>query len=162
MLDLQKLSRHKYLLIFVTVLIAGGALLPSRFAFTTTVSLKHRFFFLKNVSGDVPVRKNSYVMFPMHTQFILEGREFVAIKQVSCQPGDTLELKGRDYYCNGEFIASAKPLSMKGEPLSAFRFSGPVPSGMLFVTGHHKDSYDSRYFGFVRKEDVKAIVYPII
>ncbi len=162
MLDLQRLSRHKYLVIFVAVLIAGGALLPSRFAFTTTVSLKYRLFFLKHVSGDAPVRKSNYVMFPMHTHLILEGKEFVAIKQVACQPGDTLEVKGRDYYCNGEFIASAKPLSMRGEPLAAFQFSGAVPADMFFVTGHHKDSYDSRYFGFLRKEDVKAIAYPII
>ncbi len=162
MSDLRKLLRHKHVLIFIAVLVAGGSLIPSRFAFTTTVSLKHRLFFIKNVSCDAQVRKNSYVMFPLHTQLILEGKEFVAIKQVTCQPGDMLEAKGKGYYCNGELIATAKPVSLKGEPLAAFDFNGRVPSGMLFVTGHHKDSYDSRYFGFVRREDVKAIAYPLI
>ncbi|MCR4286833.1 MAG: S26 family signal peptidase, partial [Deltaproteobacteria bacterium] len=32
---------------------------------------------------------------------------------------------------------------------------------LLFVTGEHKDSYDSRYFGFIRRDQVMAKAYPV-
>jgi signal peptidase I/conjugal transfer pilin signal peptidase TrbI len=31
----------------------------------------------------------------------------------------------------------------------------------MFVMGEHKDSYDSRYFGFVDKSRILARAYPI-
>jgi signal peptidase I len=159
---MRRLYHHRYVFIFTAVLIVGGSLIPTRFAFTTTVSLNHRIFFLKHISDIREIAKHDYVMFPMHTKLILEGKEFTAIKQVTCDAGDKLEVKGKDYFCNGKSLGSAKSKSLRGEPLTQFVFNGAVPSGMLFVTGHHKDSYDSRYFGFVRREDVKAIAHPII
>jgi len=45
--------------------------------------------------------------------------------------------------------------------VEAFSFSGKVPDGALFVVGDSPDSYDSRYFGFLRKEDVIKIAHPV-
>ena len=67
----------------------------------------------------------------------------------------------KKFFCNGEYLVRAKDFSLKGEPLQHFTFNGPVPKGFMFVMGQHKDSFDSRYFGFVEKSRILAKAYPI-
>lgn len=83
------------------------------------------------------------------------------IKRVSCVPGERLETRGRDYYCNGMFLGRAKEVGRKGQKLDNFAFNGTVPEDRMFVTGDHPDSYDSRYWGFLSKEEVTASANPL-
>ena len=50
---------------------------------------------------------------------------------------------------------------MKGDRLENFVYEGVIGKGLLFVTGDHKDSYDSRYFGFINREQVTAKAFPL-
>ena len=162
MLKLSSLSDPRkvlYLLLFIGSLVFGGMNIPSRFSVTTTPSLKHRVFFLKNTS--IGIKKGDYVLFNMSTSYINNGKRFNAIKEVSCVPGEYLTVKDKNYSCNGQFIGHAKDVSLRGEPVNNFQFDGHIPEGMIFVTGDHKNSYDSKYFGFLRRKDVKAIACPI-
>jgi type IV secretory pathway protease TraF len=83
-------------------------------------------------------------------------------KLVACGTGDTIAVKGLEYYCNGRLIAKAKLTTRKGLVLKPFVFAGRVPPNSFFALGHsfHReggrlvdDSYDSRYFGFVRFDE---------
>ena len=56
----------------------------------------------------------------------------------------------------------AKEISLQGKKLTAFKYAGTVPEGKMFLTGSHKDSYDSRYFGFIDGKDILYVAYPII
>jgi signal peptidase I/conjugal transfer pilin signal peptidase TrbI len=76
-------------------------------------------------------------------------------------PGDHLKTLDRLYYCNGEFLGWAKEYSLKGERVENFVYDGVVPTGNIFVMGEHKDSFDSRYFGFIEAMDVAAIGHPV-
>jgi len=78
------------------------------------------------------------------------GQPFV--KRIGCNEDEYLEAKGRDFYCNGTYIGTVKPLSKKGDPLDPFQYAGPVPRGHLFAVGDTKDSYDSKIWGFVDKK----------
>jgi type IV secretory pathway protease TraF len=88
-------------------------------------------------------------------------------KLVACGPGDAFSVKGLEYYCNGRLIAQAKLTTRNGIVLRPFMFEGKVPPKMFFALGHSfrqeggrmvDDSYDSRYFGFVRfDESWKAV-----
>ena len=75
------------------------------------------------------------------------GMRFV--KRVGCVSGEQLTHSGRDFYCNGEFLARAKEWDRKGNPAALFDFNGIIPDGKYFALGEHVDSYDSRYWGFV-------------
>lgn len=84
------------------------------------------------------------------------------MKLVGCNEGDLLTVDAeKKFYCNGEYLVRAKDFSLKGEPLQHFAFNGKIPKRAMFVIGEHKDSYDSRYFGFVDKSRILARAYPI-
>jgi signal peptidase I/conjugal transfer pilin signal peptidase TrbI len=79
-------------------------------------------------------------------------------KKVGCVAGDLLEVrKGHAYFCNHVLIGHAKDTTKDGQPLDVFMYNGRVPDGKLFAFGTHKDSYDSRYFGFVDVSRVKRL-----
>jgi conjugal transfer pilin signal peptidase TrbI len=88
------------------------------------------------------------------------GRPFV--KLLACSPGDRLENRGRDFYCNGKYIGTAKTHSLKGEPLSHFQFNGAIPPGHYFAVGETRDSFDSKYWGFVKADWILGTVKRII
>lgn len=70
-------------------------------------------------------------------------------------PGDRVERQGRDFYINGEWVATAKEYSTTGHPLEVGR-EGVIPPGEYFVMTHHPDSFDSRYstVGWIKQEQI--------
>ncbi|MGK7346022.1 MAG: signal peptidase I [Candidatus Nitrospinota bacterium M3_3B_026] len=139
-----------------------GTFIPGRVIVTTSPSLDHRVFYKRAIgSGDVP-RKGDYVIARAKSRYINDGNPFDMAKRVACVPGEELRVEGRRYFCDGAYLGEARTRSLKGEPLKNFVFNGKVPAGNLFLMGDGKDSFDSRYLGFVKVDDVKAIVYPIL
>ncbi len=88
------------------------------------------------------------------------GRNFV--KRLGCMEGQYLENLGRQFYCNGEYLGSAKEYSKDGKPLRIFEYSGIIPKDRYFAVGETTDSYDSKFWGFVRREWVIGKVFKII
>lgn len=129
------------------------------FAFTTSPSLKYTFFYV-NVKRKEP-RVGDYVAFWLEPDKIIKERQ-KSLKEVVCGPGDVLEVKGKDYYCNGRYLGRAKDRSLKGVPVDNFRWNGVIPQEHYFVMGSHRDSYDSRYYGFVKKEKILGIAKPLL
>jgi len=91
--------------------------------------------------------------FPYNTFFYKKDDPFIKI--IGCLPGDKLTVdKGKNYFCNGEWLGKARDTSSDGKGVSNFEFSGEVPANKIFVYGTHPKSYDSRYWGFL---DVAAV-----
>ena len=105
-----------------------------------------------------PVHRGDIVVFVFPPD---RSKDF--IKRVIAVAGDTVEVKGKAVYVNGErrFEPHAHyqpgPESyMMVAPRDSF---GPVkvPEGKLFVMGDNRDrSYDSRFWGFVDRNDVEG------
>ena len=141
----------------------AGILLPSKFTVTLTPSLEYRIFFLKRFFAPAEITRGRYVMFDLPDEFadLVSAKNLPAIKEIAGIEGDKLEVVGKTFFCNGKSIGKAKQYSLKGEKVEHFAESTVIPEGKLFVVGQHKDSLDSKYFGFLDKRQVLAIAYPI-
>ncbi len=139
-----------------------GLLLPGRIVVAISPSLDHRVFVLTKSFAPDEIRKGDYVVFTVHSHYIKNGKPSRLLKKVSCISGEKLEVKTRDYYCDGEYLGTAKQYSLKGELVDAFIYSGPVPEGMVFVTGNNPDSFDSRYLGFIERRNVEGIAHTLL
>ena len=79
---------------------------------------------------------------------------------VGC-PGDVLSVRGKDFRLNGKKTASATGKDSEDREVGVFRFDGVIPEGMYFVLGDGPRSYDSRYWGFVKKSWVVGRGFPL-
>ena len=83
-------------------------------------------------------------------------------KQVLGIKGDTVSLKGRDFYINQKYIATAKTHSLTGEPLQLGP-TGKLKEGQYYVSTPNKDSFDSRYekMGWINAGELLGVLYPL-
>ena len=146
-----------FFLVFLVLLL--GAEASGRVAVNLSPSVKPRLFFL--VRHPAEIRKGDYVIFrPEHMDPYINEKTLV--KKVTCDEGDQLIEKGKEYLCNGDvYLGRAKDFSLKGERLRNFVYNGIIPKGFCFVSGSNINSYDSRYWGFLRKSDIEARAYPV-
>lgn len=149
------------LVVFMGAVFLAGAWIPQRISVTITPSLRHRIYLLDRSPSEARIVRNSYVLFELPSKYLEGAKTKKTLKQAACVEGDILSVRQGSYYCNDTYLGRAKEYSLSGERLHPFEFEGEIPKGDLFVFGDHVDSLDSRYFGFVRREDVIARAYPI-
>jgi signal peptidase I len=83
------------------------------------------------------------------------------IKQIKCLPGDELYTVNDCFYCNTEPLGCAKLFDRKGNLTTPFYYNGTIPKFHYFVMGEHKDSYDSRYIGFINAGQIEDALWAI-
>ena len=166
-------KKYKIFIVIILIVIAGAAV-PNYFAVTTTPSLNKRIFFIIKSKQIEKLKTGDYVMFsllkskpesdlpPKLVRMIKDDGEDSQIKKIGCAAGEELKNIGNEFYCKNKLIAKAKEYSLGGERLKKFEFSGKIPEGNMFLVGDHVDSYDSRYFGFIKAKDIIAAVYPLL
>lgn len=91
-----------------------------------------------------------------------EARNVPFAKKIGCRPGDILETHQNRFYCNGHYLAIAKPHSNSGKPLTQFIWNGTVPDNAYFMVGTHPDSFDSRYYGFIPSNHIISYLKEIL
>lgn len=155
-------KKSLYQTIIILCAFVVGLIIPGKIAVTLTNSLNHHLYYISRLSPKDTIHLNDYVLFKMkESKFVDNKKKLDVMKIVVCGPGDVLKENNRQYRCNGNLLGTAKEQSLKGEKVDNFKFNGIIPPDNYFVMGQHKDSWDSRYFGFVERKDVKAITYPL-
>ena len=145
-------------------LLIGDHLLVNKFAFGATLTPLER--------AILPIReikRRDVIVFKFPKD---PSRDF--IKRVIGLPGDTVELKSKRVFINGKaldepyvyYLEDPPPLPQEMETSSDAQGTGDprvqygpvtVPPGQYFVMGDNRDnSEDSRYWGFMPRENVKG------
>ena len=127
--------------------------------FSPEPSLGH-YVFLCNENKPDGIRKGDKVAFPfpVDTPYYRKGQKF--LKTVACVAGETLTVDERKrYFCEGEWIGTARDTDVHGKPVGHFVFSGRIPEGMAFAAGTHPRSYDSKYWGLLDLSTVTGRCY---
>jgi len=141
-------------------LLIGDHLLVNKFVFAPTLSRA------ENVLLPIdPVRRGDILVFKYP-----EDPERDFIKRVIGLPGETLELRNKKVYINGngldepyvQFLFPFDPHGAEDDGVADFdvrRTYGPVtvPADHYFMMGDNRDnSQDSRYWGFLPRDYVKG------
>jgi conjugal transfer pilin signal peptidase TrbI len=161
---LSKLKDPKYLACFLIAfcaLASAGISIPGKLAFSPTDSVGYRVFFISGGTAD-HLKNDDFVIFPLYTETAPGCRPCTVVKKIACMEGESLTVNHRNFFCNGKYIGTAKTHSKDGDPVTTFIYNGVIPANKLFVMGACRDSYDSRYFGFIDKKDVTARVVPVM
>lgn len=156
-----RLSKRQLIGVVMIVVSISAYFALDHVSVSTTPSLDYRVFWRSAAAKHkLGLENGSYVVFearsPEDDSVIREG------KMVGCSPGDRLVVDDlRDSYCNGIYLGHAKATSAKGTPVTAFRYDGVVPENQFYMIGTHRDSYDSRYYGFVSRDRVQEVAWPL-
>ncbi len=136
-------------------LLIGDHLLVNKFVYAPTVTALER-----AVLPIDPIRRGEVLVFKYP-----EDPERDFIKRVIALPGETIELRKKRVYINGEQLDEpyvrylSPPDEESGDEFDVRVEYGPVtvPAGHLFMMGDNRDnSQDSRYWGFLPQEYVKG------
>ena len=130
----------------------GGTSLPWRYYLILPL---HWPFSTEIKPGDYIAFRTDKRVLPYYRPGVIFGKRVIGV------PGDRLEVKGRDFYINGRWIARARETDSLGNPAPLFKYNGRIPEGCYFVLGHHPRSFDSRYWGFVYKKAIIGKLYPL-
>lgn len=128
------------------------------FAVNLTNSLPYKLFVINKISTP---SVGNYISFKAPIESGLPANTIIT-KQILAGPGDTVNIQNGHFYINNEWVAHAKPYSLKGEPL-IMGPEGKLKQGQYYVSGQHPDSLDSRYqkMGWIYDEQIVAVAYPI-
>ena len=152
----------------VVLFLVVAELFWKHISISATNSVGYHVFYVSYQPTDI--RKGEYAVIKVNVKSFNvkevrnEFRKFktnLIVKQIACVPGDNLTVKGYVFYCNGKFLARAKKTALDGEKLTHFKYNGIIPKGFYFAYGKDKNSFDSRYFGFVSRKEIVGIAYPI-
>lgn len=163
-------TRGKLLGLAVIFTIAGGFSSLSKWSgshalmINATQSLPNWAFLV--TSGRFPAR-GDYVVFhpgsdPVTTKYFGEAPA-AFVKIAYALPGDVVTRAGNVVRVNGTPVATLKPLTRRGDPLTAGPV-GTVPENCIFAATPHKDGFDSRYahIGFVCRDRLVGTGHPIL
>ncbi|CUU90031.1 putative type IV secretory protease [Campylobacter hyointestinalis subsp. hyointestinalis] len=157
---LKKSCEYKYvrtMLIIVFFFIFGYVLSQKYYlGFNFSTSFPEKIFILekKEVTDKL---KNGDIIYalPPKNDYVPDGK--MVIKKIVCSPGQILNVVGKDFYCDHNYLFKAKTKDSRGNSIEHFKFNGVIPKDHFFIASFVPNSFDSRYFGLVSRERIKGI-----
>ena len=139
----------------VKTLLVGDHLLASRFSYGIKIPFTHTYIY----KGEDPV-KGDIIIFEYPNDPSVDY-----IKRIIGTPGDTIEVRNKQLFRNGEPVKEAYIRFTEPDRIQPVRDNfGPitVPADKYFVMGDNRDnSMDSRFWGLVDRSAIRAKAWRI-
>lgn len=129
------------------------------FVLNLSPSMEKGIYLLKKIDelkkGDVVV-----LNIPLNIKETLYSRGYLPkniktlLKEVVAIEGDYVEVVHNKFYVNGEFKGDIARKDPKGRELVSHVENGVLKSDEIFLLGRGENSFDSRYFGVVKKSEI--------
>lgn len=157
----------------ILVLVVSMNLLKNYFSINTTDSLPEHLFYKESRVRDITLQHNDYVrLCPLYSKVAdfyrifdfkkdtgnCDNGQLAFLKKIAAVPGDDVIVDDKGISVNGKLINNTKALSSKARH---FEFKGKVPKDSYLVYTDHKEGYDSRYFGFILKDEITHKIRPV-
>lgn len=131
-----------------------------------------------NRSPSVPIGLYLVVARPVHVgdyvvtrlsgsmQALAERRSYIGpntplLKRVAASEGDRVCRRGQAVLVSGQQVAIALGTDRAGKPLPLWQGCHQLQNGQVFVLGTHPESFDSRYFGPIDREQIAGAAIPM-
>ena len=139
----------------VKTLLVGDHLLASKFSYGIKIPFTHTYIY----KGEDPV-KGDIIIFEYPNDPSVDY-----IKRIIGTPGDTIEVRNKQLFRNGEPVKEAYIRFTEPDRIQPVRDNfGPitVPADKYFVMGDNRDnSMDSRFWGLVDRSAIRAKAWRI-
>lgn len=157
----------------ILVFVVTMNLLKNYFSINTTDSLPEHLFYKESRVRDITLQHNDYVrLCPLYSKVAdfykifdykkdtgnCDNGQLAFLKKIAAVPGDNVIVDKNGISVNGKLIKNTKALSSKARH---FEFKGKVPKDSYLVYTDHKEGYDSRYFGFILKDEITHKIRPV-
>lgn len=90
------------------------------------------------------------------------GANTPLLKRVAAREGDRVCRSGRAAWIAGRQVVIAFGTDRVGKPLPVWQGCYQLQDGQLFVLGTHSESFDSRYFGPIDRDQVIGVATPLL
>ena len=146
------------LTIFASVMLFGKWLTDNYgFAFNKSNSLPGKIYFLDKKPG--ALQKGDLVSFRLKNDKFYGNATM--LKKIIAMPGEIIMEPKKNLVVAGSKYLVRRDSSADGRSIDLVKLPSIIPKSQYFVYTPHPKSYDSRYFGLIKDEDILARAYPL-
>ncbi len=91
-----------------------------------------------------------------------ENLSFFLMKPVVAKQGDVVEVSAAGLSINGKYFGPVSQYDSQGLPLPRAYRKYLLGQGEYFVASTYHNSFDSRYFGKIRRADIRWVARPLL
>lgn len=161
-LDFTK--KHKIIFLCLSLMLVLLSYLSNRYI---GINISKSVPFITYIKHDTDkISYNDYVLFKFPKNQLYKV-DTLAVKQIKCMQGQILNTINDNqtivYTCDNKIISHLTIFKRpNGEQLNIFKYNGIIPKHSYFVTGSAYESYDSRYWGFIKRNQIIKKVTPLV
>lgn len=157
-----------FTIIFSILFLVGAKLLNQRVIFQITPSMPKGVYW---IDKNTPVEVGSIIVFklPAEAARLIKERKWwplslkhYLMKPVVANRGDHVMILKGNLYINEKLFGTVQKFDSKGLPLPEMPLDRFLLDDEYFMASHYEKSFDSRYFGVIKKESVLGVAKKII
>lgn len=149
--------------------------LSVKYTFSISPSVGNHLFKRVQCPDSIPRWMFIEVIPPQDDPLIPHPESMRLIKHVACYPGEVVIRKGLEYWCKTKAeqllkLGKVKLKANNGTPLKPFLYDPNIPKAQYLVKENEifaigspiEDSYDSRYIGPIKTENIVSCLEPVL